>query len=96
MRDVTTNGLAMAGLACLGAAGGTRTSLNALAYSSRARRRAFEREADRLRARLEAELGGPVTGWPESEEECEAVAADLPAFATFYRDMKALSAKWFS
>ncbi|MFD1703364.1 hypothetical protein ACFSCV_10150 [Methylopila henanensis] len=95
MREVTTTGLAMAGLAAMGAAGGRRCSLNAVAYGSRARRRAFEREADRLKARLEAELGGPVTGWPESEEECEAVAAELPPFREFLDNMRALATKWF-
>lgn len=94
MHETTVRGLASAGLACLGAAGSHRPSLNAVTYSSRARRRAFDREADALRARLEAKVG-PVTGWPETDEDAEEVAAVDPDFAAFWSDLKALQRKYF-
>lgn len=93
MHDVTLRGLAGAGQACLGATGSRRTSLNALTYSARARRRAFDREADALRARLEAKVG-PVTGWPETDEDAEEVAAFDPDFAVFWSDLKAAKSRW--
>lgn len=84
----------MAGIASVGATGGRRASSNACAYSRRARRRAYEREADKLTARFEAQHGRTgirVT----SEAEVAEWTAGRPERAQFIADMQALAAKWF-
>lgn len=94
METGTFRGLALAGTAFMGAAGGRAKSANAVIRSTRARRRGFDKEADVLRRTYEREHG-PVEEWPTEDDEIAAKCQREPAFAEFVAKMERLSQKWF-
>lgn len=87
-----TNGLIMAGLASVGAAGGRTSSASAVTRSARARRRCFEREMTAL-CRVYERQHGPVR-WPTTDDEMAARCDREPAFATLVRQIEDLRRMW--
>ncbi|MGK9052129.1 hypothetical protein [Neorhizobium petrolearium] len=94
MNGRTFEALARAGLANMGGAGGRNASANTVTRSQRARRRAFNREADAALRRHERRFG-PIGDLPITSEGFEARAADDPVFAQLFAELRTLEGKWF-
>lgn len=86
-------GLALAGTACLGGAGGKTARPGAVIRSARARRRSFEREARKLFAAYEREHGVAVP-WSLSDDKVATWAARDPAFAALVEKIDDLRRTW--
>ncbi|WP_429816397.1 hypothetical protein [Ensifer sp. B1-9] len=86
-------GLALAGTACLGGAGGRRASASAVTRSTRARRRSFEREVRKLFAAYERKHGITVP-WHMSDDQVRAWSDRDSAFAELVEKIDALRREW--
>ena len=83
----------MAGTACVGGAGGRKTSASAVTRSARARRRCFEREVRKLFAAHERKHGVAVP-WQMTDEQVSAWCDRDPAFAAMVEKIDDLRRTW--
>lgn len=88
----TFRGLALAGTACLGGAGGRTSSESAVTRSARARRRCFEREMTALCRAFERERG-PIN-WPMTDAEVRERRDRDPYFAALVEKIEDLRRTW--
>lgn len=92
MDENAFRGLALAGTACVGGAGGRRASASAVTRSARSRRRCFEREMTGLCRAYERRHGS--TSWPTTDEELAARCAGEPTFAALVEKIEDLRRMW--
>jgi len=95
MRGKTFYGLAAAGLAGMGGAGGNARGQNSVIRSGRARRRAYNKELEQLKIAHQQRYGA-ITEWPqEIEEAIERQCKKSVSFAIFIEGVENLQRKWF-
>jgi len=86
-------GLALAGTACVGGAGGRKASAAAVTRSARARRRCFEREVRKLFIAYERKHGVAVP-WHMTDNQVRAWCDRDPAFAAMVERIDDLRRTW--
>lgn len=95
MDGKTFIGLACAGISCMGGAGSRTASHNSVLRSSRARRRAFDKESEKLKIAHE-KMYGVITQWPEpTHAAIERRCKNDAEFAIFMEKIRNLQQKWF-
>lgn len=95
MKGKTYYGLAAAGLAGMGGAGGKARGQNSVIRSGRARRRAYNKELEQLKLAHQQRYGA-ITEWPEETADAiERQCKKSVSFDIFIESVENLQRKWF-